>query len=242
MSASTRRPRRCSRLRRHAGGHGGAGRGADPRAHQDDRAVPHQGQERAGAQRACCSSGMAARCRATARRWKRCPASAARPPMSCSTRRSASRRSRSIRMCSGSANRTGLAPGKTPRSGRDGAERVVPSGIKHSAHHWLILHGRYVCIARRPECPACVVRDLCRYPEKTPRPVLSAGHSHRRRPAVSARSRCRRRSAAQHPPGQHGLRLRQHHRRVLLDPGQVVQPSRVVGVSKHKGGRPAKWT
>ena len=65
------------------------------------------------------------------------------------------------------ANRTGLAPGKTPRAVEDGLERVVPDAFKRHAHHWLILHGRYVCTARTPDCPACIVRDLCRYEAKT---------------------------------------------------------------------------
>jgi endonuclease III len=65
------------------------------------------------------------------------------------------------------ANRTGLAPGKTPREVEDGLLRVVPDAYLLHAHHWLILHGRYVCVARAPKCPECVVRDLCRYPDKT---------------------------------------------------------------------------
>jgi endonuclease-3 len=65
------------------------------------------------------------------------------------------------------ANRTGIAPGKNPREVEDGLERVVPPEYKLHAHHWLILHGRYTCIARKPLCPVCVVRDLCRYPDKT---------------------------------------------------------------------------
>ena len=65
------------------------------------------------------------------------------------------------------ANRTGLAPGKTPRAVEDGLERVVPDAFKRHAHHWLILHGRYVCKARTPDCSACIVRDLCRYEAKT---------------------------------------------------------------------------
>jgi len=65
------------------------------------------------------------------------------------------------------ANRTGLAPGKTPRAVEDGLNEVVPPRLKHGAHHWLILHGRYVCTARKPHCAACVVRSLCEYPDKT---------------------------------------------------------------------------
>jgi endonuclease-3 len=65
------------------------------------------------------------------------------------------------------ANRTGLAPGKTPRAVEDGLVGIVPKRWVVGAHHWLILHGRYVCKARRPECTECVVRDLCRYEAKT---------------------------------------------------------------------------
>ncbi|MGD0143644.1 MAG: endonuclease III [Rhizomicrobium sp.] len=65
------------------------------------------------------------------------------------------------------ANRTGLAPGKDPRTVENALERVVPAEYKLHAHHWLILHGRYTCVARKPLCPVCVVRDLCRYPDKT---------------------------------------------------------------------------
>jgi len=65
------------------------------------------------------------------------------------------------------ANRTGLAPGKTPFEVEQGLERVTPAQYKRGAHHWLILHGRYVCKARKPDCPVCVVADLCRYKAKT---------------------------------------------------------------------------
>jgi endonuclease III len=67
-------------------------------------------------------------------------------------------------------NRTGLAPGKTPLAVELQLERVVPQPFRLGAHHWLILHGRYVCKARRPECWRCVVRDLCAYQPKTPPP------------------------------------------------------------------------
>jgi len=65
------------------------------------------------------------------------------------------------------ANRTGLAKGKTPREVEDKLVKIVPARFRHDAHHWLILHGRYVCTARRPKCPACVVADLCAFKEKT---------------------------------------------------------------------------
>ncbi len=64
-------------------------------------------------------------------------------------------------------NRTGLAPGKTPLAVEARLEKVVPEARKLHAHHWLILHGRYVCKARKPDCPACVVREFCAYKAKT---------------------------------------------------------------------------
>ena len=68
------------------------------------------------------------------------------------------------------ANRTGLAPGKTPLEVELKLERVVPEPYKHDCHHWLILHGRYVCKARKPECWRCIIADLCLYKPKTPAP------------------------------------------------------------------------
>ncbi len=65
------------------------------------------------------------------------------------------------------SNRTGLAPGKDVLAVEKGLERRVPETYRLHAHHWLILHGRYTCLARKPLCPACIVRDLCHYPEKT---------------------------------------------------------------------------
>lgn len=65
------------------------------------------------------------------------------------------------------ANRTGLAPGKTPEAVADRLEAIVPASYKPHAHHWLILHGRHVCKARKPDCPNCVVSDLCAYRAKT---------------------------------------------------------------------------
>ncbi len=64
-------------------------------------------------------------------------------------------------------NRTGLAPGKTPLAVELTLERVIPDEFKRHAHHWLILHGRYICIARKPLCERCLISDLCRWPEKT---------------------------------------------------------------------------
>ncbi|WNH49984.1 endonuclease III [Stenotrophomonas aracearum] len=65
------------------------------------------------------------------------------------------------------ANRTGLAPGKDVRAVEDGLVKTIPAEFLLDAHHWLILHGRYVCKARKPDCPQCVIRDLCRFKQKT---------------------------------------------------------------------------
>jgi len=64
-------------------------------------------------------------------------------------------------------NRTGLAPGKTPLEVELGLEKIIPSEFMLHAHHWLILHGRYTCLARKPRCEVCLINDLCRWPEKT---------------------------------------------------------------------------
>lgn len=68
------------------------------------------------------------------------------------------------------SNRTGLAPGKTPDHVEEGLEKVIPDAFKLGAHHWLILHGRYVCIARKPKCWLCSISELCRFKDKTPDP------------------------------------------------------------------------
>jgi endonuclease-3 len=65
------------------------------------------------------------------------------------------------------ANRTGLAPGKTPRAVEDALVATTPARFRRDAHHWLILHGRYICKARQPDCPNCPIRTLCEYPHKT---------------------------------------------------------------------------
>ena len=65
------------------------------------------------------------------------------------------------------ANRTRIAPGKNVREVEDRLVRLIPKPYLKDAHHWLILHGRYVCTARKPRCGACVIEDLCEFPEKT---------------------------------------------------------------------------
>jgi endonuclease III len=65
-------------------------------------------------------------------------------------------------------NRTGICPGKDVNAVERAIEDNIPADFQHHAHHWLILHGRYTCIARKPKCNACLIRDLCQYEEKTP--------------------------------------------------------------------------
>src|SRR5579864_3787104 len=95
-------------------------------------------------------------------------------------------------------NRTGLAPGKTPFEVEQGLEKVTPAEYKLGAHHWLILHGRYVCKARKPDCPDCVVADLCRYGAKTPpADLIAAGAAAAAtKPLAAARERNRKPSPA----------------------------------------------
>ena len=89
------------------------------------------------------------------------------------------------------ANRTGLAPGKTPLAVEQGLIKCTPAQYRKDAHHWLLLHGRYVCTARAPACPTCLIRDLCEYRHKTkakPAPAKrgSIAQAIRRRPRARA--------------------------------------------------------
>jgi endonuclease III len=90
------------------------------------------------------------------------------------------------------ANRTGLAPGKTPRAVEDGLMQNTPDEFKKNAHHWLLLHGRYVCTARLPACPKCIIKDLCEYPHKTPPPQLKRSDAPIAHPRLAARRKKRR--------------------------------------------------
>jgi endonuclease-3 len=72
------------------------------------------------------------------------------------------------------SNRTGLAPGRNVREVEDRLVAVTPAEFAQDAHHWLILHGRYVCVARKPRCPRCAIRDLCRWPHKTAEPAATS--------------------------------------------------------------------
>ncbi len=83
------------------------------------------------------------------------------------------------------ANRTGLAPGNNVREVEDKLARAVPAEFLLHAHHWLILHGRYVCLARRPRCPDCLIADLCEYPHKT----IAETENERAQPSPPARRR-----------------------------------------------------
>ena len=74
------------------------------------------------------------------------------------------------------ANRTGIAPGKNVVEVEKRLLKFVPEEFQHDAHHWLILHGRYICKARRPDCPTCLIRDLCEFKSKTKGDVQSVAH------------------------------------------------------------------
>jgi endonuclease-3 len=95
------------------------------------------------------------------------------------------------------ANRTGLAPGRTVRAVEESLLKRVPKEFLQDAHHWLILHGRYVCKARKPDCPTCAIADLCEYRQKTaPAPethdsASSIGAAIRRSSAATAPGRSR---------------------------------------------------
>lgn len=81
------------------------------------------------------------------------------------------------------SNRTGLAPGKDVDAVEKRLLKVVPAEYRKDAHHWLILHGRYTCIARKPACPGCAIRDLCDFKDKTPAPEATSAERPARRRA-----------------------------------------------------------
>jgi endonuclease III len=100
------------------------------------------------------------------------------------------------------ANRTGLAAGKTPLAVEAGLEAITPAEYKRYAHHWLILHGRYVCQARKPDCPNCIVADLCRYGAKTGPAELIAARAGRGEPAALSETEALAETEAEAPPVQ----------------------------------------
>src|SRR5712671_5340762 len=120
------------------------------------------------------------------------------------------------------ANRTGLAPGKTPLAVELALEACTPSEYKRYAHHWLILHGRYVCTARRPECPECVVADLCRYGAKTGPAEMIAARAEVSTPAPLVESAPSPRRARRGPQPPEELRITPGRRRPLRPPKPVA--------------------
>jgi adenine-specific DNA glycosylase len=94
------------------------------------------------------------------------------------------------------SNRTGLAPGKNPRIVEDELVATTPDAYKKDAHHWLLLHGRYVCTARLPACPKCIISDLCEFKDKTPPKELPKSDA-----PVAQRIAAAQRKAASSPRG-----------------------------------------
>ncbi len=125
--------------------------GLDPYV-ESHRAVPQQGEARGRLRPRSSSASTAGRCPRRARRWSACRAWVARRRTSCSTPRSGSRRSRSTRTSSGSRTGRASRPARTCWQVERGLEAGVPEEFRRHAHHWLILHGRYVCVARKPKC------------------------------------------------------------------------------------------
>jgi len=119
------------------------------------------------------------------------------------------------------ANRTGLARGKDPRAVEDKLNEVTPEEFKLNAHHWLILHGRYVCLARTPKCPECSIVDLCEYRHKTlplKKPVAAA-------PARSVTPTALRKSASKKPPA------------IPASTRKTARPGSPVGAGKRRRAR-----
>lgn len=99
------------------------------------------------------------------------------------------------------ANRTGLANAKTPDAVEDQLMEITPKRYLHGAHHWLILHGRYTCVARTPKCPECPIRSICLYPDKTPakgaaKPAAARGRKAQAGGASKAATKARAKAAA----------------------------------------------
>ena len=152
----------------------GLGEETPGRVHQDDRAVPHQGAQRHRARPGCCSSATAAKCRASAKPSRRLPGvgrktanvvlntAFGQPTIAVDTH--------IFRV----SNRTRLAPGDTVDEVEARLEKFTPDEFRKDAHHWLILHGRYICKARTPECWRCPIAAWCEYKPKTPAPRAPA--------------------------------------------------------------------
>jgi endonuclease III len=136
------------------------------------------------------------------------------------------------------ANRTGIAPGKNPRVVEDELNEVTPDEYKHNAHHWLLLHGRYVCVARLPACPKCIIADLCEYELKTPpkdlpksdAPVAHAGKNEPRPKLVKGKRVAAKPAAARASATVDARRARKSAR------GELKKPS-VAGRLRAKGAR-----
>ena len=127
------------------------------------------------------------------------------------------------------ANRTGIAPGKNPRVVEDELNEITPDEYKHNAHHWLLLHGRYVCVARLPACPKCIIADLCEYELKTPPKELPKSEA----PVVRARG------AAEKPKVVRGKRVAASARIAKASAASARKPSAATKRPRAKRASPA---
>jgi endonuclease III len=142
------------------------------------------------------------------------------------------------------ANRTGLAPGKTPREVEDGLVATTPKEYVKDAHHWLLLHGRYVCVARLPACPKCIIADLCEYPSKTPPKKLDKSDAPvvRKvgpRPSTETRTRSPRPSDAASKPTSVGKSVARAARSRPVSGGARASAAAGAGGTRKRRPRPA---
>jgi endonuclease III len=140
------------------------------------------------------------------------------------------------------SNRTGLAPGKDPLAVEQVLNEVTPAEFKRNAHHWLLLHGRYVCIARLPACPKCIIRDLCEYEPKTPEKDLAKSEAPVARNVVREAKDAAKAKARESPGGKRETAARSRapgDGRAATGRGTATGTPGRAGNSPKRGGKPA---
>jgi endonuclease-3 len=137
------------------------------------------------------------------------------------------------------ANRTGIAPGKNPLLVEEELNAITPDEFKRNAHHWLLLHGRYVCIARLPACPKCIIRDLCEYEPKTPPKDLPKSEAPVARGAKSAMKRASDVTAASAAAGKLAPGARTGQSVIAMAKEAARRAAGTAGAAGKRGGKPA---